>query len=352
MRASADVATCPDALPRIATRWSKSQGLTNRPSARTGQRFGLAWVGSGEVAASTNTTLFGVGPDPSDGLDDGFVVFTGSAPANATRRRGAAHALRPPGTQRVEGADGGRGDVLPRPPSDRLLAGGEQCGSVGVVGQRADDRRCDRRRVVRVEAGGRFVEHLGQGGQIRADRRHAAGCRFEHGQSEPLLERRHDRQRRPLQHGDQFVVVERPGEDHPVADADLVGAALPIGGARRGCGPWRSRGDAGWPDAASASAQARIRPSVFLRSSPPVTATTYGPTSEGITRALRGRGSAVGGANFASTPAPIMPIRERGKSNSVAAVSAANSEIASRASTVRASGARSCAWQRALGSTW
>jgi hypothetical protein len=91
---------------------------------------------------------------------------------------------------------------------------------------------------------------------------------------------------------------------------------------------------------------ASISPAVFLCSSAPVTHTTYSCAgTESGRAALRGVGW-----KRDSTPAPMLRTRPETRSSSAIEVLAANSEIASTTSTVRASGLRSSDIRRALGS--
>ena len=110
-----------------------------------------------------------------------------------------------------------------------------------------------------------------------------------------------------------------------------------------------------WCDVRSSLAiepQARIKPGVFLRSSPPVTATTSPrDTSTPLpTRRCKRVVVTDPAQNCGSTAAPTTRIRDRSKLNTDALVSAEKVEFATIASNVRTSMARNCDCRNALGS--
>ena len=186
--------------------------------------------------------------------------------------------------------------VRPRPALRRPGASGEQ------------HRRCDSsvraRSIARAIASGSrgieacrgFVEHLGQ---RRAGSNRSPGCRTLPPRARavrtPPRTTASPTRRGPLVDGDHLVVVDRPGEHDPVGDARFGRPALPPPQHRRRVRAWRSRGGAsrGAPDRRDPTP--RCSPSVFLRSSPPVTATTYSPTSGWQHPVGTGSGSCVHG---------------------------------------------------------
>ena len=97
-----------------------------------------------------------------------------------------------------------------------------------VVDHGQFDRLGDRRRVGRVEARRRLVEHLGQGAAVGGDHG-APACRgLEHREAEALLERRRDRQRGVLQEAHEPLVADRAGDVDPVGDRCLLGGPAPV----------------------------------------------------------------------------------------------------------------------------